>query len=193
MQIYTSVVTSCVSTIGLFASGKWKTLKGEMDGFGKGSASYVMILVGIALAWQVFAVGVVSLIFVETSLFYNVTSTVALALCPLAAVVVFHDKMDGVNIIAMLLALWGFTSYLYQNYLDDCRATKAQRDANNLNWSYLLVIVVILLSPANARKQQCKAVLSGGHSAVNWSGLLGEVDFVIFKTRHECSDTQHAE
>ncbi|KAK6918141.1 hypothetical protein RJ641_016563 [Dillenia turbinata] len=130
MQIYTSAVASCVTTIGLFASGEWKTLKGEMEGFGKGSASYVMTLVGTALSWQICAVGVVGLIFVVSSLFSNVISTVALALCPIAAVVVFHDKMDGVKIIAMLLAVWGFASYLYQNYLDDRRATKAQRDAN---------------------------------------------------------------
>ncbi|KAK6919895.1 hypothetical protein RJ641_015799 [Dillenia turbinata] len=143
MQIYTSIVASCVSTIGLFASGEWKTLKGEMEGFGKGSASYVMTLVGTALAWQICSVGVVGLIFVVSSLFSNVISTVALALCPIAAVVVFHDKMDGVKIIAMLLALWGFASYLYQNYLDDHRAIKAQSDAS--------VICLFMLDSGNLK------------------------------------------
>ncbi|CAB4269377.1 unnamed protein product [Prunus armeniaca] len=29
--------------------------------------------------------------------------------------------MDGVKIIAMLLAIWGFATYIYQNYLDDSK------------------------------------------------------------------------
>ncbi|KAA8520400.1 hypothetical protein F0562_014656 [Nyssa sinensis] len=38
MQIYTSVVATCVTIVGLFASGEWKTLHGEMDGFGTGKS-----------------------------------------------------------------------------------------------------------------------------------------------------------
>ncbi|KHG26799.1 putative purine permease 11 -like protein [Gossypium arboreum] len=45
MQIYTSVVASCLSTIGLFASGEWKSLQHEMEVFGTGSVSYVLTLV----------------------------------------------------------------------------------------------------------------------------------------------------
>jgi hypothetical protein len=33
-------------------------------------------------------------------------------------VMVFHDKMNGVKIIAMLISIWGFASYVYQQYLD---------------------------------------------------------------------------
>ncbi|XP_071697772.1 probable purine permease 11 [Rutidosis leptorrhynchoides] len=128
LSIYTSFFATCVSTIGLFASGEWKTLGGEMDGFGKGSVSYVMTLVGTAVAWQVCSVGVVGLVFVVSSLFSNVISTLSLALTPLAAVVVFHDKMNGVKIIAMLMGLWGFCTYIYQNYLDDIDAKKEQTD-----------------------------------------------------------------
>lgn len=134
MQIYTSFVASCVSLIGLFASGEWKTLRGEMHSFGKGSVSYVMTLVWTAITWQVCSVGVVGLVFVVSSLFSNVISTVALAVSPIAAFIVFHDKMNGVKIIAMLLALWGFVCYSYQNYLDDSKVRKAQsnvKDAPN--------------------------------------------------------------
>ncbi|KAJ6971876.1 hypothetical protein D5086_025615 [Populus alba] len=126
MQIFTSLVATCVSVAGLFASGEWKTLHGEMQSFGKGSISYVLTLVWTAVTWQVCSVGVVGLIFVVSSLFSNVISTVALAVSPIAAVIVFHDKMNGVKIIAMLLAVWGFASYTYQNYLDDSKLRKAQ-------------------------------------------------------------------
>lgn len=125
MQIYTAMVATIASLIGLFASGEWKTIRGEMDAFGKGRISYVMTLVGTAVSWQVCSVGVVGLIFLVSSLFSNVISTVSLAVVPIASVIVFHDNMNGGKIIAMLLAFWGFASYLYQNYLDERLAIKA--------------------------------------------------------------------
>ncbi|KAB1225096.1 putative purine permease 11 [Morella rubra] len=130
MQIYTSLVASCVSTVGLLASGEWKSLHSEMVTFGTGRVSYVMTLVWTAVAWQICAVGVVGLIFMVSSLFSNVISTVSLAVTPIAAVIVFHDKMNGVKVIAMLLAIWGFISYIYQNYLDDLKARKTQNDVS---------------------------------------------------------------
>ncbi|GMI69357.1 purine permease 11 [Hibiscus trionum] len=128
MQIYTSVVASCVSVLGLFASGEWKSLQHEMQGFEAGTVSYVLTLVWTAITWQVCAVGVVGLIFLVSSLFSNVISTMSLAVTPLAAMVVFHDKMNGVKVIAMLLAVCGFASYIYQNYLDDTNARRPRTD-----------------------------------------------------------------
>ncbi|XVF79680.1 hypothetical protein PTKIN_Ptkin15bG0008900 [Pterospermum kingtungense] len=130
MQIYTSIVASIVSTVGLFASGEWKSLHHEMEIFSSGRASYVLTLVWTAITWQVCAVGVVGLIFIVSSLFSNVISTLSLAVTPLAALVVFHDKMNGVKIIAMLLALCGFASYIYQNYLDDIKARRSRTDTD---------------------------------------------------------------
>jgi hypothetical protein len=42
MQIYTSLVATVVSLVGLFASGEWKTLEGEMLAFPSGKISYIM-------------------------------------------------------------------------------------------------------------------------------------------------------
>ncbi|KAK2650894.1 hypothetical protein Ddye_018383 [Dipteronia dyeriana] len=128
MQIYTSLVATCIALIGLFASGEWRSLHGEMEGFHKGRVSYVMTLVWTAVTWQVCSVGVVGLIFVVSSLFSNVISTLSLAVTPIASVIIFHDSMNGAKIIAMLLAFWGFASYIYQNYLDDSKARKALSD-----------------------------------------------------------------
>lgn len=130
MQIYTALVASCASTIGLFASGEWKTLHGEMEKFGTGRVSYVMTSVWIAVAWQICSVGVVGLIFVVSSLFSNVISTLSLAVTPIAAVIIFHDKMNGIKVIAMLLAIWGFASYIYQNYLDDSKTRRRQTNVS---------------------------------------------------------------
>ncbi|KAK9911203.1 hypothetical protein M0R45_035124 [Rubus argutus] len=133
MQICTVFVATCASLVGLFASGEWKTLHGEMENFGKGRVSYAMTLVWTAVSWQVCSVGVVGLIFVVSSLFSNVISTLSLAVTPIAAVIVFHDKMNGVKVIAMLMAIWGSASYIYQNYLDDSKARKALADVSELH------------------------------------------------------------
>ncbi|PKU82725.1 probable purine permease 11 [Dendrobium catenatum] len=133
MQIYTSFVASCASVIGLFASGEWNKLDGEYEEFGKGKASYVMTVVGVALAWQVASVGVVGLIFVVSSLFSNAISTLALPVVPVFAVIFFGDKMNGVKVMAMLIAIWGFLSYLYQNYVDDLKARRSLKDARDIS------------------------------------------------------------
>ena len=41
---------------------------------------------------------------------------------------VFHDKIYGVKVIAFLLAMWGFLSYIYQHYLDDQKAKEDKSD-----------------------------------------------------------------
>ncbi|PKA53279.1 putative purine permease 11 [Apostasia shenzhenica] len=125
MQIFTALVASVASVVGLFASGEWKSLGGEFHGFAKGKVSYVMTILGVGVSWQVASVGVVGLIFVVSSLFSNAISTLALPVAPIFAVIFFHDKMDGVKVLAMLIAIWGFASYLYQNYLDDLMSRKA--------------------------------------------------------------------
>ncbi|GER52643.1 purine permease family protein [Striga asiatica] len=132
MQMYTAVVATCVAVVGLFASGEWRSLGGEMGNFASGRFSYVMTLVCTAVSWQVCSVGVVGLIFVVSSLFSNVISTLSLAVTPIASLLVFHDNMNGVKIVAMLMAFWGFGSYIYQNYIDDLELRKNMRGGDDV-------------------------------------------------------------
>ncbi|RZC92228.1 hypothetical protein C5167_026861 [Papaver somniferum] len=122
MSISTSVVSTCTCLVGLFASGDWRRLKNEINDYGEGGVSYVMTLVWIAVTWQVSSVGILGLVFEASSLFSNVISTLGSPIVPIFSVIFFHDKLDGVKIVAMLLSLWGFVSYIYQHYLDDCKA-----------------------------------------------------------------------
>ncbi|OWM88559.1 hypothetical protein CDL15_Pgr002326 [Punica granatum] len=119
MQIYTSLVASCVCVVGLFASGEAWGLKNEMEGFKEGKTVYVLGLVGSALAWQVSSVGVVGLIFLVSSLFSNVISMLTLPLAPVAGVLFYGESMTWEKIVAMFLAAMGCSSYIYQQYLDD--------------------------------------------------------------------------
>ncbi|CAH8343139.1 unnamed protein product [Eruca vesicaria subsp. sativa] len=131
MQIYTSLVASCVSVMGLFASGEWKMLKMEMEEFHKGQVSYVLTLVGTAVSWQLGSVAAVALIFLVSSLFSNLIGTLSLIVTPLAALVVFEDKLTVAKIVAMLFAIPGVAFYMYKNYLDGLevqRASESQVD-----------------------------------------------------------------
>nr|KYP35723.1 putative purine permease 10 [Cajanus cajan] len=128
MQLYPSFIATCASVVGLFASGEWKSLDKEMKGYEKGRVSYIMTLLWIAVTWQISSIGMLGLIFEVSSLFSNVISTLALPIVPILAVVFFHDKINGVKLIALLLAVWGFLSYVYQHYLDDKKVKADKSD-----------------------------------------------------------------
>lgn len=119
MVFYQSLVATCVLLVGLFASGEWKTLTGEMKSYKLGEVSYAMTLFFTAVTWQVYTIGVVGLVFESSSVFTNAITAVGLPVVPILAVVVFRDKMDGTKVISIILAIWGFISFAYQHYLDD--------------------------------------------------------------------------
>lgn len=126
MQMHTNLVASAVSVAGLLASGDWRTIPGEMASFKDGRTRYVLTLVGTAVSWQAAAVGLVRLIMRVSSLFANVTCTLALPLVPVFAVALFGDRMTGIKVVAMLMAVWGFLSYMYQHYIDARRRAGAE-------------------------------------------------------------------
>ncbi|PRQ18818.1 putative purine permease, plant [Rosa chinensis] len=129
--IYESLIATCATLVGLFASGEWKGLNLEMDEFQTGKGSYVLTLAWTMISWQVFAIGAVGLIFEVSSLFCNVIIALGLPVVQVLAVIVFHDRMHGLKIVAIVLALWGFISYVYQQYLDDhCKSFESTENEN---------------------------------------------------------------
>ncbi|KAJ4836388.1 hypothetical protein Tsubulata_021510 [Turnera subulata] len=137
MQIYPSFVATCGCVVGLFASGEWRTLRNEMNQYQEGRVSYLMTLIWTAVTWQISSIGLLGLIFEVSSLFSNVISTLALPIVPVLAVVFFHDKMNGVKVIALLLAIWGFLSYIYQHYLDDAKSKETGTNTDEVSGSQI--------------------------------------------------------
>ncbi|KAI5331482.1 hypothetical protein L3X38_021608 [Prunus dulcis] len=130
MIVYQSLVATCVIMVGLFSSGEWKGLKKEMGMYKLGTVSYVMNLVWTAITWQLFNIGAIGLILEASSLFSNAISAMGLPVVPVLAVIFFHDKMDGIKAMAMVLAIWGFISYAYQHYLDDRKSKNENKNVN---------------------------------------------------------------
>ncbi|XP_014522717.1 purine permease 21 isoform X2 [Vigna radiata var. radiata] len=119
MIIYTSLVATCVTVVGLFASGEWNGLTNEMNEYELGKASYVLNLTFTATLWQLFTISCFGLIREVSSLFSNAISALGVPIVPILAVIFFHDKMHGIKAISMVLAIWGIISYVYQQYIDD--------------------------------------------------------------------------
>lgn len=129
MIVYRSFFACLAIVVGLFVSGEWRGLKREMEEFELGEVSYVMTVVWTAILWKVYTVGCVGLIFEVSSLFSNAVCVLGLPIVPVAAVVLFHDEMSGLKGVAMVLAVWGFVSYVYQQYLD---YSKSKKDSTSL-------------------------------------------------------------
>ncbi|XP_045791184.1 purine permease 21-like [Trifolium pratense] len=132
MIIYPSIVATCATLLGLFASGEWNDIKKEMEEYEIGKASYVLVLTFIAISWKVFNLGCVGLIFEVSSLFSMAISVLGLPIVPILAVVFFKEKMNGIKVISMVLAIWGFISYVYQQYLDESENKKENRNTSNV-------------------------------------------------------------
>ncbi|KAL5577160.1 hypothetical protein UlMin_018859 [Ulmus minor] len=125
------VFQSLVATlVGLFASKEWKDLEKVMNVFELGKVSYIMTLAWTAISWQVFNISVVGLIVEVSSLFSNVISVLGLPVVPVLAMFIFHEKMNGLKAIATVLAIWGFISYVYQDFLNSNNSKTENRDSN---------------------------------------------------------------
>lgn len=101
-----------------------------MKGFELGEVSYVMNLVWSALCWEMFTVGVLGLLLKVSGLFANVLIMLSVPVIPAVAVVVLHDEINGVKVISMVLAVWGFASFAYQQYLDEMKVKDGDGDGS---------------------------------------------------------------
>jgi hypothetical protein len=93
-------VATLVCTVGLFSSGDFLQLGSEYHQFRSGRVVYCITLICSAIAWQTFYLGIFGLIFLVSSLFSNVVSSVTLTIVPILDVIFFHDKLDGSKVDA---------------------------------------------------------------------------------------------
>ncbi|KAL1200302.1 putative purine permease 23 [Cardamine amara subsp. amara] len=116
MQICVSFVASLVCLIGLFASGEYKELKGDSKRFKKGETYYVLSLVGLALSWQVWSVGIIGLVLYVSGVFGDVVHMCATPLMALVVVLAFDfmdDEFSWPRIGALLGTVLALGSYFY--------------------------------------------------------------------------------
>ncbi|CAL0306084.1 unnamed protein product [Lupinus luteus] len=133
MIIYQSVVATCIAFVGFITSGEWKGLRNEMDEYEMGNTSYVMNLVLIPIIWQLYSIGSIGLISEVSSLFADALGALAEPIVLIMGVIFFYETMDGIKAISMVLALWGFISYVYYHYANKTNSNAENKYTNQEN------------------------------------------------------------
>ncbi|KAM0934190.1 putative purine permease, plant [Dioscorea sansibarensis] len=117
LQIYTAGASTAAATMGLFDSGGVDRLeRGHGGGSRKGGCP--MCDIGFHCHMQVNTVSLVALVFEVSSLFSNVINSLGTPIVRVFVVFLFPDNMNGIKVMSLFMALWGFASYFYQHYLD---------------------------------------------------------------------------
>ncbi|KAL5985754.1 hypothetical protein ACLOJK_027741 [Asimina triloba] len=88
----------------------------EAREYGLGEATYYLVLIGSAIVFEMVFVGALGIIFCDSSLFTDVLSTALRPITVIVKVIAFKEKFTGEKGLALVLSLWGFTSYFYGSY-----------------------------------------------------------------------------
>ncbi|VVA91906.1 unnamed protein product [Arabis nemorensis] len=115
--IFSSLVATIISVVGLLIAGEQDDLKREMNGFSKGKGSYVMAMVGQAVSWQVYWVGIVGLVFSVSSVLSNVISVITWPIVSVLVVLFFNfmdDEIDVFKGIALITAVLSAAAYFFR-------------------------------------------------------------------------------
>ncbi|KAJ0257418.1 hypothetical protein HA466_0082860 [Hirschfeldia incana] len=112
--IISSLVATVSSAAGLLIEGEQDDLKREMNGFSKGRGAYVMVMVGQAVSWQVYWVGIVGLVFSVTSVLANVISVITWPIVSVLVVIfLVNDEFDVFKGVALITASLSAAAYFY--------------------------------------------------------------------------------
>ena len=116
MQFVMSIVATLFCTVGMLVNGDFQALHREVEGFDLGKLDYAMAIVWAGVLWQIFFIGVFGVTSLANSLLSGVIIVVTIPMTEVLAVVLFHEKFSAEKGMALVLALWGFASYLYGEY-----------------------------------------------------------------------------
>ncbi|XP_058099981.1 purine permease 1-like [Magnolia sinica] len=122
-----SATIFCV--IGMIINKDFQAISREAAEYELGEAKYYLVLLGVAAVFQMVFVGTLGLVFCVSSLFAGILSATLLPMTEIAGVIFFKEKFTGEKGMALVLCLWGFTSYFYGSYkLNKKQATQEEEE-----------------------------------------------------------------
>jgi drug/metabolite transporter (DMT)-like permease len=77
-----------------------------------GKAAYANLMVWTAVTFQLGVLGGTGVLFLASTVLAGVLNAVRVPLTSFAAVIWFHDPMSGFKILALVITVWGFASYM---------------------------------------------------------------------------------
>ncbi|CAF2084368.1 BnaA06g13950D [Brassica napus] len=110
------------SAAGLLIEGEQNDFKRDINGFSKGKGAYVMAMVGQVVAWQVYWVGIVGLVFSVSSVLANVISVITWPIVSVLVVIFFgyvNDEFDVFKGVALITASLSAAAYFYRLHKDN--------------------------------------------------------------------------
>ncbi|XP_057822441.1 purine permease 3-like [Cryptomeria japonica] len=117
MQLIMSFSATVLCTIGMVVNKDFETVASEARASDVGEVKFYTALVWNAISWQLFFIGVFGVIFLTSSLLSGILKTVFIPVTQVLAVIIYHENFSGEKGLALALALWGFASFLYGEYL----------------------------------------------------------------------------
>ncbi|KAI5654947.1 hypothetical protein M9H77_32134 [Catharanthus roseus] len=122
MQLVISFSATVFATIGMIINNDFKVISREAGQFLMGETKYYVVVVSIAVIFQVYFFGAVGIIMCASALVNGIITAVLLPITEVLAVIFFRDKFTSEKGMSLALCLWGFVSHLYGEY----RASKKQ-------------------------------------------------------------------
>ncbi|KAL4566052.1 hypothetical protein LXL04_030162 [Taraxacum kok-saghyz] len=103
-------------TTGMIINNDFKAIPREAKEYALGEPEYYVVLCVNAIFWQCFFLGAIGVVFCASSLLSGIIIAVLLPVTEVLAVVFYKEHFQAEKGVALVLSLWGFTSYFYGEY-----------------------------------------------------------------------------
>ncbi|RZC48216.1 hypothetical protein C5167_041163 [Papaver somniferum] len=118
MQFVMELAATVLATVGMLADGGFGEMKKEsLSVFNLGTTSYWLTIGFTIFCWQFTFMGTAGLVFLTTSLNSGICMTAILSMNVVGGVLAYGDSFGGAKAISTVLCVWGFSSYLYGEYI----------------------------------------------------------------------------
>jgi drug/metabolite transporter (DMT)-like permease len=111
-QAAVSLCAFAFTSVGLAVTDGFPAMRSEAVRFSHGEAAYVNVILWSAVTFQLGVLGGTGVLFLASTVLAGVLNAVRVPLTSVAAVIWFHDPMSGFKILALVITVWGFASYM---------------------------------------------------------------------------------
>ncbi|PWA35636.1 hypothetical protein CTI12_AA607770 [Artemisia annua] len=116
IQMVVCLFATIFCSIGMIINNDFKAILSESKNFGLGETSYYIVLCTSAIFWQCFFLGAIGVVFCASSLLSGIIIAVFLPVTEALGVIFYKEPFQVEKGVALVLSLWGFTSYFYGEY-----------------------------------------------------------------------------
>ncbi|CAM6116934.1 unnamed protein product [Calypogeia fissa] len=125
-QTATCIFATLFTTSGILIAGDFQKVPAQAKSFKHGPGAYYEVLVWSAITYQLGILGSVGCLYLASTLLAGVLNAGRVPVTAIAAVICFNDPMSGFKILAIVLTVWSFASYMWGTRKQQKRLEKGQ-------------------------------------------------------------------